>query len=278
MGRRCIAPDGARSDRRGRAVGNRTIRAAVRAWLVMAVVATPALMRVDAVASDIVLLAALAGGILTFAEYAARGPAFVEFRDAPPYNRIRLAALAGAVVCSAMACAPDRPVGALLRAVGEAAAHLADWPGSPMRALLAVVDPDRAAGPAGLSLLCCAVAVTAFARLSRGGWPGVSGRLNLWTNLPTFDGLDGPEAALRLRRDARFNVLLGVGGAYLAPTLAAGLHPMHGLSVQNDLVLVWTVALWAFLPTACFLRAIALARVAAVLDGRSVPASSPSLA
>ena len=65
--------------------------AAVRAFLVMVLVATPSVI-LPGIGTDtkqMVALVALFAGALTFAEYNATYPSLVEFRDAPPFNRIR---------------------------------------------------------------------------------------------------------------------------------------------------------------------------------------------
>ena len=74
-----------------RAVVSRMTGAAVRAFLVMVLVATPSVI-LPGIGTDtkqMVALVALFAGALTFAEYNATYPSLVEFRDAPPFNRIR---------------------------------------------------------------------------------------------------------------------------------------------------------------------------------------------
>ena len=74
-----------------RAVVSRLTGAAVRAFLVMVLVATPSVI-LPGIGTDtkqIVALLALFGGALVFFEYNAVYPSLIEFRDGAPYNRIR---------------------------------------------------------------------------------------------------------------------------------------------------------------------------------------------
>ena len=67
----------------------------VRALLIVVLIATPSLM-LPGVPSDttqIVALVALFAAALTFFEYASTYPGLVEFRDAPPFNRLRFLSL-----------------------------------------------------------------------------------------------------------------------------------------------------------------------------------------
>ena len=65
--------------------------ALLRAFLVMVLVATPSMLLQD-VGPDtrqMAALVALFAGALTFVEYNATYPGLIEFRDAPPFNRMR---------------------------------------------------------------------------------------------------------------------------------------------------------------------------------------------
>ena len=74
--------------------------AIARAFLMVMLVSTPALMlpNVSADATQIVVLVAIFAAALTLFEYASSYPGLVEFRDAPPFNRIRFASLFATVV------------------------------------------------------------------------------------------------------------------------------------------------------------------------------------
>ena len=70
---------------------SRTAGALMRAILVMVMIATPSVILpgVDTDTKQMVALVALFGAVLTFAEYNSTYPSLIEFRDAPPFNRIR---------------------------------------------------------------------------------------------------------------------------------------------------------------------------------------------
>ena len=69
--------------------------AVLRAILVVMLIATPALMLpgTSEDVSQIVTLVALFAAALTIFEYASAYPGLIEFRDAPPFNRVRYVSL-----------------------------------------------------------------------------------------------------------------------------------------------------------------------------------------
>ena len=54
---------------------------------------------IDQDGTQIVALIAVFGALFTIVEYTARSPSLVEFRDAPPFNRVRFSALFATVLC-----------------------------------------------------------------------------------------------------------------------------------------------------------------------------------
>ena len=74
---------------------SRLAGAALRAFFVILLIAAPSLILPGTTTdvSQIVTLVALFGAALTFFEYSSTYPGLVEFRDAPPFNRIRFASL-----------------------------------------------------------------------------------------------------------------------------------------------------------------------------------------
>jgi hypothetical protein len=119
-------------------VVSRMTGALVRAFLVMILIATPSaiLPGVGADTQQMVALFALFAGALTFVEYNAVYPSMVEFRDAPPFNRLRFAMLFLIVlflsVILAAAEAPT-PLNRLFQALGLVIGHALDFPYSPVR-------------------------------------------------------------------------------------------------------------------------------------------------
>ena len=74
-----------------KAVVSQLTGALTRAVLIMVLVATPSMLLMDVTTDtkQMVALVALFLGLLTFVEYNSTYPSLVEFRDAPPFNRIR---------------------------------------------------------------------------------------------------------------------------------------------------------------------------------------------
>jgi hypothetical protein len=191
--------------------------------------ATPALrlpnIAVDS--SQVVLLMAMLAGFLTFAEYNAKSPSIVEFRDAGPFNRLRFVALFSTVfMLSLITKGKTDPTAVTnaLTSIGMIIGNAIDFPFSPVR-LVVLMLPNTADADvvtsAGLSYLISLIAMTAFLFLVRVlNWPARKGAFNVWINLPLFDPTAGGDVLLRLRRDARFNVALG----FLLPLL----HPRSG--------------------------------------------------
>ena len=230
--------------------------------------------------SDAFVFLALFAALLVLVEYGAASPGLVEFRQAPPYNRVRYAILLAMLLLIALSCAAPGDGALFARvvlAVGVLLGHATDLPLSPVRLILwllpegttpAQVQAVRAA--AGLGYLTALVGLTVFAILLRvRRWPSPAGGFNLWVNLPTFDAGSGGDVVRRLRRDGAVNLSLGVMLPYLTPPLAVQVAGFSGVSMlQSDLMLVWVMALWAFLPTTMFLRGIALRRLAMMIAHR----------
>ena len=73
----------------------RVTGAAMRGILVALMVATPSLLlpSYTSESPEMIALLAILAAVLTFAEYNTAFPSFIEFRDAPPLNRLRFVAL-----------------------------------------------------------------------------------------------------------------------------------------------------------------------------------------
>ncbi len=73
----------------------RIIGSAVRALLMAFLMAVPSLVLpgTSSDAAQLAALVALVAAVVTFAEYNSEYPTFLEFRNAPPFNRLRFLAL-----------------------------------------------------------------------------------------------------------------------------------------------------------------------------------------
>ena len=261
---------------------SRLAGAATRAVLVMIVIATPTILLTDVRpdSQQMVALVALFAGALTFVEYKAIYPGLFEFRDAPPFNRIRFLMLFATVFClSAIERGRTDPstMTELIHAVGALIGLSMDFPYSPVRlatlmmasgATEAQVAAVRTA--AGMSYLISLVSLAVFAiQLRLGAWPRRDIPFNVWVNLPIFDPTSGGDVVARLTRDARVNIALGFLLPFLTPAVvgiaSVGFQPLELTSSQT---LIWTMTAWAFLPASLFMRGIAMGRVADMIADR----------
>ncbi len=261
---------------------SRLAGAATRAVLVMFVIATPTILLIDGRpdSQQMVALVALFAGALTLVEYNAVYPGLFEFRDAPPFNRIRFLMLFATVFClSAIERGRVDPstMTELIHAVGALIGLSMDFPYSPVRLatlMMASGATDAQVGAvrtaAGMAYLISLVSLAVFAiQLRLGSWPRRDRPFNVWVNLPIFDPTAGGDVVARLNRDARVNLALGFLLPFLIPAVvgvaSAGFPPLELTSSQT---LIWTMTAWAFLPASLFMRGIAMGRVADMIADR----------
>ncbi|MEK6217483.1 MAG: hypothetical protein N2B03_09755, partial [Boseongicola sp.] len=242
--------------------------------------ATPSLL-LPGMKSDtaqIVTLIAIFGASLTFIEYASSYPGLVEFRDAPPFNRIRFGSLFITVVLLALMTrgqvAPSE-LTVIVGRIGASIGEVIDFPYSPVRLVVLMLPPDTSGShselvrnSAGMSYLISLLTLAVFIILQRvHRWPLRTGTFNVWVNLPTFDPTAGGDVVERLERDARFNIALGFLLPFLTPAVVKSATSLFGaVSLENPLTLIWTVAAWAFLPASLFMRGIAMGRIAGMIS------------
>lgn len=254
--------------------------AIVRAVLIALLIATPALLMPNVLADStqiIALFAILAAG-LTFVEYNSSFPSIVEFRDAPPFNRLRFGALFATILCLTLISKgkiePTLLTNALT-SIGTILGNAIDFPYSPVR-LVVLMLPDNAPQwmiasvrtAAGLSYLISLVAMTLFLILVRIlGWPARNGAFNVWINLPLFDPTAGGDVLYRLKRDARVNIALGFLLPFIIPAVVKATSDLvDPISLANPQTLIWTMTAWAFLPASMIMRGIAMGRVAEMIE------------
>ena len=253
--------------------------AAFRAFLVIILIATPSLILPGTATeiTQIVTLIALFGAGLTFFEYASTYPGLVEFRDAPPFNRIRFGSLFLTVLLlsflvsgSLEPTALTNTVASLGRTVGE----VIDFPYSPVRLVVLMLPAEASVthvhlvrDAAGLAYLISLFTLAVFLVLQRiRRWPLGRGSFNVWVNLPTFDPTAGGDVVERLERDARFNIALGFLLPFLTPAVIKSATSLFGaVSLDSPQTLIWTVTAWAFLPASLFMRGIAMGRIAMMI-------------
>ena len=264
------------------AMVTRLTGALARAIFIFAIICTPALL-LPGTARDVtmtLLLVALVAAIFVTIEYMSKSPSLVEFRDAPPFNRIRVVSIFLSIFVLTLILRGQNDPSTITRlmtlAGGEIGAAM-DFPYSPVRLVTlmlpdgtqaAQIDAVRVA--AGLSYLASILAIGAFMLFLRmRGWPGRTGTFNVWVNLPTFDPTAGGDVVERLRRDAQVNLILGFLLPFLIPAFIEMATNLVGpLTLSNPHTLIWAMTGWAFLPASMLMRGIALNRVADMISAQ----------
>lgn len=251
----------------------------MRAFLVALLIAMPAIMLpgVDADTTQMTMLLALVAALLTFVEYVSDYPSLIEFRNAPPFNRLRFVALFLTVLILALSTRHmmvETPWLAGLATVGAMVGQAMDFPFSPVRlmVILAPESPDGAAvdtlrSHAGLAYsvaLCTLLSFVALVRLL--DWPIRRGAFNFWVNLPLFDPTTG-DVLSRLKRDSHINVALGFLLPFMIPAVLKAIS-VYALPVdlQDPMTQIWILSAWAFLPVTLIMRGVALMRIADLIE------------
>ena len=252
----------------------------MRAFLVVLLIATPSLL-LPGVTSDvtqIVALVSIFAAALTIFEYASTYPGLVEFRNAPPFNRLRFVSLFLMVFLISVVVRGEDDATAMTQMVtqiGTGIGDVIDFPYSPVRQIVLLM-PDttsfdllnRVRTAAGISYLISVLTVLLFYYFVRvRGWPTRTGPFNVWINLPTFDPTTGGDVVARLERDARVNVGLGFLLPFLIPAALKATESITGtVTLENPQTMIWIIAAWAFLPASLFMRGLAMGRIAQLVE------------
>jgi len=227
--------------------------------------------------AQIVMLVCIVSGVFTFVEYNSSSPSLIEFRDAPPFNRVRFLGLSATVLAlTVIAKGATQPstLTALFELVGGSLAEAMDFPYSPVRLVVLMLPADSDAAllgsvrtAAGLSYLVSLLSLAIFVvALRLNNWPNQRGGFNVWTNLPTFDPTAGGDVVVRLERDGQLNLILGFLLPFLIPAfvkLASDLF--NPIQLQDAHTLIWMMTAWAFIPASMIMRGIAMLRVAQMI-------------
>ncbi len=254
----------------------RLTSAVLRAFLVAVLLAFPAMLLPDVSAdtTQMVVLLALLGAAMTFVEYHSTYPSLVEFRYAPPFNRLRFGGVFFVVVALTLIMRGQfypSNLSALLFNLGIGLADLVDFPYSPVRLMVVMMPAETppqliqmlrigASVAYATSLIMLALFIVLVKIL---GWPTRNGAFNVWVNLPMFDPTAGGDVLQRLYRHARIKIALGFLLPFLIPAVvkaATGL--IDPSSMRDSQTLIWAVTLWAFLPASLIMRGVAVSRIA----------------
>lgn len=264
---------------KGKVVIGRMTGAATRCLMVAVLIATPALLLPD-VASDstqITVLVAFLAAFLTFVEYNSNYPSIVEFRDAPPFNRLRFTALAVSVLLISLILRGQTEPSLLtsgLTSAGVILGNAVDFPYSPVRLIVLMLPTDSDPAlvsfvrtAAGIAYVVSVISMLVFfATVRMLGWPARHGAFNVWVNLPLFDPTTGGDVVERLQRDARINIVLGFLLPFVIPAVVKAMADLIGtVSLENPQTIIWTFSAWAFLPASMIMRGIAMHRVAEMI-------------
>lgn len=253
--------------------------AAFRGILVAMLFALPSLILPAAAteAPEAILFIALLGSALAFIEYFAHFPSFVEFRNAPPINRMRFAACTASVgALSLLAAHPLAPTGltALVQQLGGWLGSQLSFAFSPVQLTVLMMPPQvpeatalMVRDAAGLASAVAGAVIALFALVIRvGHWPVGNGAFNVWVNLPLFDPTTGGDVVQRLQRDGRINIIWGVLLPFALPAavkLADGMVDPGMLAAPH--LLVWVISAWALVPASMIMRGMAMLRIAALI-------------
>ena len=256
--------------------------AAARGLLVAIMVAMPSMLLPAHVspAPEIVVLLAILAAALTFAEYNSSFPSYIEFRDAPPFNRMRFGALFATVLVLTLIArhgfAPSN-LTALFTGLGALVGDIVDFPYSPVRLVILTLPPDATAvtvdavcAAAGVAYAIGLVVVASFMFAVRVlGWPTGNGAFNVWVNLPLFDPTAGGDVVSRLQRDGRINVILGALLPFVIPALVKSASQLiEPVPLNNPQTMIWILATWAFVPASMAMRGIAMMRIAELIEAK----------
>jgi hypothetical protein len=277
-GRQSIVPGRNEGDK---AVYQRLPGAIARGLLVILLIILPSAL-VPSSSGDarvVVMLVALFAAAFTIAEYSSQSPSLIEFRDAPPYNRVRFIALLASVFAMSIILGGDtgQSQSTFVRffdVIGERIGMSIDFPYSPVRLMLVMMPIDTSPDvitslrtAAGLSYFASLISLVVFIGLLRArAWPRRSKTFNVWVNLPTFDPTAGGDVVDRLNRDSLVNLMLGTLLPFIIPAFfKLAWTIVDPISFEDPQTLIWVVAIWAFLPASLLMRGVALARVAGMI-------------
>ena len=266
----------------GQAVISRLPGAVLRALLVVWMVATPALLMptLGPDTTQVVALVAIFAALITFVEYVSIYPSLIEFRHAPPFNRVRFISLFITVFLLTIIARGQIAPTAMTEVVsdiGTIIGYVIDFPYSPVRNMVLALPSDAAPEligavrtAAGLSYLSSLLSLAVFVIIIRlFQWPSRTGTFNVWINLPTFDPTAGGDVVERLHRDARFNIALGFLLPFVIPAvLKVASETFAPISLDSPQTLIWMMTSWAFLPSSLFMRGIAMGRVAQMIEDK----------
>lgn len=253
----------------------RLLGAIMRAALVLALVAVPALLLpgVSRSALEIALIVGALGAIFALVEYSSSQPGLVDFRFAPPYNRGLFVLLSSIVIALVFLLRSAEGMDGFAPAMlgfADGLVEVADFPYSPVRiageTLGGARDPELALLVRRASALAFTLALGGILFLSAllwlFKWPQGRDKFNLWVNLPTFVPASGRQVERRLIWGGLAYVIVGFTLPLTLVVLSVEvLAWFQGEREASHQTLLWLVTLWSFLPAGLVVRGAALMKV-----------------
>ena len=227
-----------------------------------------------------VTLIGLTLALFTVVEYGAKYPGLVEFRDAPPFNRIRVIALFLMLFGTSAIAGLDYDGSTMVMvvsALGFLVGRALDFAYSPLTLVLEHLPDgvnsrtaEQVQAMAGLSMLITLIALFIFSALVRlERWPNRNTAFNVWVNLPTFDPTAGGDVIKRLKRDGQVNIIFGICAPFVIPVVAVmGANQLQIPVLASSHTMVWAIVIWMFLPLSLVMRGQAMLRISSMIKAR----------
>ncbi len=255
------------------------ISAFVRALSIAVVFAIPSLWvpSFQSHSSQLALAFALFAGAFVFFEYIYDTPTTLEFTSAAPYNRIRFIWFTTMVL---FAAGVFRTIGLGLDHAGPLSAiatilgHGLNIPYSPVQLVSLMVPPtiqpetkEAMLMIAGLGYIGSWLICGGFYLIVRfTDWPKSNTGFNVWKNLPLLDPTSGKDIVVRLVRDARVNISLGIIAPFAIPAMVKIAFIYTGTRIfANPETLVWIMVGWSVIPASLIMRGTAMLRIATMI-------------
>ncbi len=250
---------------------SRVAGASLRGVLVAFLVAYPgmALPVESDVAISLYGFLSLIAGAIVWIEYAFASPNLIEFRFCPPYNRLRYGSLM-LILVLLVYLYPDRVLESKLyyfiSEISKRCLHVWNFEYSPVPVLALVLgqgDPYltlQFAHMAGLSLSLSILYSMAYIIASRGFRAHLeAGTFNFYLNLPTTTLSEDKIPRVQLKALAVLSIVVGVTLPFVMPVFLQEFGDWIEIEpLAFRPTVVWTMALWAWIPGVAFLRGVAL--------------------
>lgn len=255
----------------------RMIGALIRALVMVLIISAPSylLPNVPDLTKELLLIIGAIVAAFTFFEYGGSNPGFVDFRFAPPFNRLRIAILAAQVIGLSLICRATVSGQAEIIDLANRAVELAAFANSPVEMAIENLSAGASEPMTILitqvlssSLVIASVLAVGFSLLLWiFRWPAGRADFNIWRNLPTFTPAEIDKTEKKLKRDGVINIILSVGLLFGIPYSFPYIVDVLGRGGMMDYqTLVWIATLWAFLPALLFVRGASIIKIGRILD------------